>query len=63
MSATKLTDLDYLGPTTKARLIDNGYRTTDDIRRTSAEELLSVPGVGVTILGRLIDPEEPEVTA
>ena len=63
MSATKLTDLDYLGPTTKARLIDNGYHTTDDIRRASAEELLSVPGVGVTILGRLIDTEEPEVTA
>jgi hypothetical protein len=49
-----ITELDFLGPKLKARLIDRDIRTTDDLRDVSAETLLDIPGLGVSKFSKLI---------
>ena len=61
MQGEPIADIHFIGRTTAARLLDHGYRSTDDLREASAEELVEIEGIGIGKAIRLIDVErEPE---
>lgn len=54
MSQRLLSDVESVGAQTAAHLYDAGYVTLEDIREATAEDLITVDGIGVGKLSKLI---------
>ena len=57
----QVSDLEFVGEKIAARLYDSGYRSTSDLQKASAEDLLAIDGIGIATVYRLLDVEnEPQ---
>jgi ERCC4-type nuclease len=61
MTDKLISQIDWIGNKTAARLLDHGYRSTDELADATAQELVEIDGIGIGKAARLIDePREPE---
>jgi excinuclease UvrABC nuclease subunit len=61
MTDKLIADIDWIGRKTATRLLDRGYRSTDELADATAQELVQIDGIGIGKANRLLDePREPE---
>jgi excinuclease UvrABC nuclease subunit len=64
MTDKLISQIDWIGNKTAARLLDHGYRSTDELSDATAQELVQIEGIGIGKATRLLDePRESEAIA
>jgi len=60
MTDKLISQIDWIGNKTAARLLDHGYRSTDELADATASELVEIEGIGIGKATRLIDEPRKE---